>query len=115
MSRSVYGCDIAIGRRDRDGYVHCGNSRAHIVAWEHENGPVPTGLVLDHMCRNRACRALHHLEPVTQSENERRKSFAYLSRRKLCPKGHQLNLANRIVVQPYGGIVCRQCNKEAAG
>lgn len=43
--------------------------RAHIVFWERENGPVPDGLELDHLCRNPPCVRTSHLEPVTQREN----------------------------------------------
>jgi len=35
-------------------------------------GPIPDGLVLDHLCCNKACCNPAHLEPVTQSENIRR-------------------------------------------
>lgn len=107
-----YGCIIASGRTDRDGYVFWGRTRAHIAAWTEANGPVPDGMVLDHLCRQRACCALHHLEPVTQSENERRKSWRYRARRTHCAKGHELQV-NRVVVGDAGGIVCRQCNREA--
>jgi hypothetical protein len=71
------------------------------------------GFVLDHLCRRRNCIALHHLEPVTQSENEKRKSWRYRARRATCPKGH--GLAMNRAITPEGGVVCRQCNKEAEG
>lgn len=45
---------------------------AHRVVWEHFNGPVPDGLELDHLCRQRACCNPEHLEAVTKSENIRR-------------------------------------------
>ena len=45
---------------------------AHRWAWEQERGSVPDGLELDHLCRNRACVRVDHLEPVTGSVNAQR-------------------------------------------
>jgi hypothetical protein len=44
----------------------------HRFAYELLVGPIPAGLVLDHLCRNRLCVNPNHLEPVTNSENPRR-------------------------------------------
>jgi hypothetical protein len=107
----LFGCLIADGRRDRNGYVFYGSRLAHVAAWEGVNGSVPEGLVLDHLCRERACIALHHLEPVTQRENLLRKSWKHRARIAACPKGHPLSV-NAIVTR-WGGRVCRQCNRDA--
>ncbi len=107
----VFQCHLWTGKLDRDGYGFHGRTRAHIKAWVDANGEIAEGLELDHLCRRRNCVALHHLELVTRSENELRKRFKYRVKRKTCPRGHDLT-ANRAVTEA-GGIVCRECNREA--
>jgi hypothetical protein len=40
--------------------------------YEKTNGPVPAGLELDHLCRQRDCINPDHLQPVTTAVNSRR-------------------------------------------
>jgi hypothetical protein len=59
-----------------------GNRRrrgAHIVYWERENGPVPKGKELDHLCREIRCCNPEHLEPVTHTVNAQRGLVAKLT------------------------------------
>lgn len=44
-------------------------SVVHRLVWRCLVGPIPNKLVLDHLCRNRACCNTDHLRAVTQQEN----------------------------------------------
>lgn len=48
------------------------NLLAHRYVYEQLVGPIPDGLVIDHLCCNPACVNPSHLEPVTAKENNRR-------------------------------------------
>ena len=67
------GCLIWRGTVTPKGYGRvcvAGRQRyAHRVAYELAVQPIADGLVLDHLCRNRACIEPTHLEPVTNREN----------------------------------------------
>ncbi len=110
MTADVFGCELATGRLDKDGYAYHGRSRAHIVAWVRVNGPVPQGMEVEHGCRRRHCSAIAHLELVNRSENERRKSSRYRAMRTKCKAGHDLRV--NAMITPEGGRVCRTCSKE---
>lgn len=43
--------------------------RAHRWSFEQAHGPIPEGLVLDHLCRNRACVRPEHLRACSQRQN----------------------------------------------
>ena len=45
---------------------------AHRFAYEQAKGPIPDGLEVDHLCRNKRCVKPDHLEAVTHQENQRR-------------------------------------------
>lgn len=59
----------------------CGKSRrAHTISYEMVNGPVPEGLILDHICRNRACVRPDHLRPVTSKQNAENRTGSNLNK-----------------------------------
>lgn len=89
--------------------------RAHIVAWTLLVGPVPDGLVLDHLCRNRKCVNPAHMEPVTIAENVRRgmSPSAIAFRLGVCHKGHRWTSENT-KVRRDGARQCRACANQAA-
>src|SRR5690606_34245639 len=81
----------------------------HRVAYEAFVGPIPDGLVLDHLCRQRTCCNPGHLEPVTRWENTLRGEniMAQLARRTECRQGHTLSTDP---AQRKRG--CRECRRE---
>ena len=66
-------CRIWIGYKNAEGHgrvrVNGKLAVAHRAAWELENGPVAEGMVVDHMCYNRACIEVSHLQVVTIKQN----------------------------------------------
>lgn len=81
--------------KPRDGSA----SNAHRWSYQLLIGKVPEGLVIDHLCRTRACVNPWHMDPVTDRVNmqrgtardERRKAAAALTH---CPHGHEKTEAN---------------------
>lgn len=61
------------GRRSRNGYGRIywhGKERAvHRVVFLLRCDSIPEGMVLDHLCRNRACCNPAHTDPATHQEN----------------------------------------------
>lgn len=85
----------------------------HRFAYEAVNGPVPRGLVLDHLCRVRACIRPDHLEPVTSGENCRRGigPAALNARKTHCRRGHSL-AGDNLLLWSDGRRRCAVCTRD---
>jgi hypothetical protein len=108
-------CWTWTGPRSRYGYGRHGAKHAHRLVYEAARGPIPVGLVCDHLCRNRGCVNPEHIEPVTSGENVRRGISGQLARERQrakthCPRGHAYEGAN---LRVYGGRRhCRACQQQ---
>jgi hypothetical protein len=82
----------------------------HVLAYELYVGLVPTGLEIDHLCRNILCVNPSHLEAVTHKENRRR------ARLDTCRKGvHDLTKPEAVRWDGLGQRRgCIQCHRDKA-
>jgi len=94
----------------RSRYERGKTRRAHRRVYELLIGPVPEGLELDHLCRNRACCNPWHLEPVTHRENILRgeSPMALCAKKTTCVAGHPFSKHGHINVR--GDRVCLVCD-----
>jgi hypothetical protein len=98
------GCWEWQGNTNSSGYGRLGINnkvyQAHRVMYTQINGQIPTGQVIDHLCRKRDCINPSHLEPVSIGENVKRGNpgsnhVNNAQRAKThCPKGHKYTVKN---------------------
>ncbi|WP_350227754.1 HNH endonuclease signature motif containing protein [Paraoerskovia sediminicola] len=109
IRRDPDGCWRWTGELDEDGYgrfILFGKvRRAHRLAWLFHRGPIPAGLVIDHLCRTRACQNPDHMEPVTSAENARR---AARNSAPECKYGHRWSIETTYW-RANGTRECRPC------
>ena len=90
---------------------------AHRVAYELLNGPIPAGLVIDHVkdrgCTHRDCVNPAHLEAVTNRVNILRGSspIAQNILKTQCSKGHGYSSMNTYITKT-GHRSCIKCARE---
>jgi hypothetical protein len=89
------------------------NEQAHRWVYERLRGPIPEGMTIDHLCRNRSCVNPWHLEPVTMRENTLRgTSISAINAAKTkCKRGHPFDSGNTRINRD-GSRACRTCERE---
>jgi len=87
---------------------------AHRWAYEYDNGPIPDGLHLDHLCRNPICVNPEHLEAVTQRENTLRGEgvAARHAVKTECVNGHPFSGDNLMLRSNGRWRDCRECRRQ---
>jgi hypothetical protein len=111
IAPSASGCWEWLGAHDRHGYgttTACDRKvGAHRVVYEALVGPIPAGLVIDHLCRNRGCVNPSHMEPVTDRVNKDRGIASPTKTH--CVHGHEFTPENTRHSQ--GRRNCRACDR----
>jgi hypothetical protein len=118
------GCWIWQGTRNNAGYgtmtiAGRAGRMAHRASYETFVGPIPDGLQLDHLCRERACVNPEHLEPVTARENVMRSAITLGSinaAKTHCPQDHPYDEQNTYIYESkkrkQRARLCKTCLRE---
>ena len=83
--------------------------KAHVVAYEIVNGPVPDGFELHHTCMNRNCINPAHLQPVTRGQHQILEPRRFVGDVTHCKQGHAFDAENTRINR-NGRRSCRKCH-----
>lgn len=86
---------------------------AHRVAYEAAHGPIPDGMTVDHICRNRRCVNPRHLRLLSNRVNATLNGNALKTE---CPQGHPYDEANTSLRRHRSGRLhrfCRACQAQS--
>lgn len=97
----------------------CWRQPAHRIAWTLTNGPIPDGLVIDHICKNTRCCNPAHLRVVTQYANcmelARPTPFFINKTKTHCLRGHPFDTMLRRKGIPHRACtICIKIRKDRA-
>lgn|SRR5574341_1055856 len=112
------GCWEWVGSGDRYGSWRGPNGKsagAHRILFERAYGPIPSGLQIDHLCRNTKCVRPDHMEAVTPRVNTLRSSGipAINAARTVCQRGHPFNDENTYREPGTAYRQCQVCRRAA--
>ena len=125
--RKTKGCWLWLGTKTGAGYgehyVYYRKFSVHRLMYSKYKGDIHSGLVIDHLCRNRICCNPDHLELVTLNENTMRGvGITAVNKTKThCIHGHEFTLENTYIHTWFDknkrttkrpARRCRQCSRD---
>lgn len=111
-------CIVSTYSRGSHGYAQVGWTEpgakrstmalCHRVVWIAAHGPIPEGMHVDHICRNRPCINIDHLQLLTHAENSAQGGATIRERFTHCKRGHDIAVyGKQNATQRYCGECAR--------